>query len=59
MKTLKDLRLEKCFSIRDLANAAGVSPTTIQNIESGIKPVLRTKRKIAKALNVDPSNVDW
>ena len=58
-KTLKELRLEKSYSIRDLAKEAGISPTTILSIELGNASTLRTRRLLAKALCVEPSSISW
>ena len=58
-KTLKELRLLKSFSIRDLAIAAGVSPTSVQSLEAGKRATLRTKRLIASALGVEPASINW
>ena len=59
VRTLKELREENAFSIRDLAVKAGVSPSTIARIESGLPARHISKRKIAKALKVSPKNIDW
>jgi len=59
MKTLKELREENAFSIRDLAAKAGVSPNTIARSEHGkvIRPI--SKRAICKALKLSPKDIDW
>jgi DNA-binding XRE family transcriptional regulator len=52
---LRELRQERALSQRDLADAAGVSKTTIVNIEAGrYQPIPSTTRKLAKALGIDP-----
>lgn len=53
---LRRLREEKLLSHRELAAKAGVSPTTLLNLETAdtSNPQLRTIRKIAAALEVDP-----
>jgi len=60
MATLKAIRESKFFSQHDLAEVTGMSVTTINRIEKGRnKPLPRTIRKIAKALGVDPSEIEW
>ena len=53
---LKRIREDRLLSHRELAKRAGVSPTTVINLENsqGNNPQLRTIRKIAEALGVDP-----
>ncbi len=60
MAKLKDIRLKQAFSQEDLAKAAGVTRATIARIENGqhvARPV--TRRKLAKALKVQPSDIDF
>ncbi|MDI3270539.1 MAG: XRE family transcriptional regulator [Bacillota bacterium] len=46
-------RLKKRFNLRQLANAAGVTPSLLSQIERGIaNPSLKTLRSIASALEV-------
>lgn len=59
MKTLKEIREENALSIRDLALKAGISPNTITLVEHGRPARHITKRKIASALHIKPSNIDW
>jgi len=62
MLKLKILRESQALSIRDVAAAAGVSPNTIARIEGGVTETrVRwvTQRKIAKALGVKPSDIDF
>jgi DNA-binding XRE family transcriptional regulator len=56
---LKRLRTERFLSQRDLAQKAGVSPTTIMHLETGesTDPRLSTVRKVAEALGVDPNSL--
>ena len=52
---LRELREERFFSHRDLAKKAGVSPTTVLNLEGGkVEAQRRTIRKLADALQVEP-----
>jgi transcriptional regulator with XRE-family HTH domain len=53
---LRELRLERVLSQRELAERAGVSPKTVLDVETGkIRPHPATLRKLAAALGVDPS----
>ena len=55
---LRELRQERVLSQRELAEKAGVSPKTILDIEQGrIRPQPRTLRKIAEALDIEPSRL--
>jgi transcriptional regulator with XRE-family HTH domain len=57
---LKTIRRRKALSQRDLAELAGVSPTTINRIEQKlIEPNHVTKRKISAALGVEPADIQW
>ena len=55
---LKQLREAQFLSHRDLAREAGVSPTTVLNLEAGrVEAQRRTIRKLAQALEVDPAEL--
>jgi transcriptional regulator with XRE-family HTH domain len=55
---LKELRTKQFLSIRELAEKAGVSPTTVAEIESkGRDAHPRTVRKLADALGVAPDEL--
>ena len=55
---LKELRQSRAFSVRDLAQAAGVSTDTITALEKGRRKAWpRNVRKLAGALGVDPSEL--
>jgi predicted transcriptional regulator len=55
MTRLKELREDKALSIRELADMAGVSRTTVWNLErSGGAAHPRTIRKLSEALGVPP-----
>ena len=52
---LKELREDRAYSIRELAELAGVHYNTVHRIEHGQGSVHpRTKRKLAEALGVAP-----
>jgi transcriptional regulator with XRE-family HTH domain len=58
MPSLREIRLRKFMTIRELAAAAQVTPRTIVDIELGrTAPRQTTMRRIAAALNVDPAEV--
>jgi len=53
---LRELRQERLLSQEELGKKAGVSKTTILNIETGkIRPYPQTLRRLAEALDVPPS----
>jgi transcriptional regulator with XRE-family HTH domain len=55
---LRALRERQFLSHRDLAKRADVSPTTVLNLEaSKVEAQRRTVRKLAKALDVEPSEL--
>lgn len=59
MVSLRELRANRLLSIRELARIASVAPSTIFLIESGrTLPRQRVARQIARALRVDPNEVD-
>ena len=59
MVSLREARLARFLSIRDLARLAGVSPRTIVEAEAGRRvPYFVTARKIAEALGVEPGAID-
>ncbi len=52
---LKELREDRAFSVRDLAEEAGVSSDTITALEKGRRKAWpRNVRKLALALSVNP-----
>jgi transcriptional regulator with XRE-family HTH domain len=58
MTRLKRLREEQGYSIRELADMAGVSPDTIYQVENGHRlPQPKNRRKIAEALGISPKEV--
>ena len=55
---VKRLRKERVLTIRELADEAGVSKTTISNIENGQSEAYpSTIRKLARAFDVTPSDL--
>ena len=56
---IKSLRKARVLTIRELAEKAHVSKTTISNIETGKSKELypATIRKLATALDVEPSDL--
>jgi transcriptional regulator with XRE-family HTH domain len=47
------------LSIRDFAAKVGVSPITIEKIESGLPVTATTKSKIAKALEIPLEDIEF
>jgi len=60
MPSLRELRERKFLSQDDLSRAAGVSRSTIWELEGGRARPRRWKtiRKLAKALGVEPSEIE-
>jgi DNA-binding XRE family transcriptional regulator len=57
--SLREVRLGRTLSQRDLAEKAGVAPKTIVDLELGRnEPRLRTMRLIAQALGVEVTEID-
>ena len=55
---LKNTRTRRLLTQEELAEKAGVSAATVVNIErNNQEPHFRTIRKLAKALNIDPTEV--
>ena len=55
---LKEARTRRLLTQDELAEKAGVSQSTIANIErNNAEPRFRTIRKVAKALEVDPTEL--
>jgi len=55
---LKAARTRRLLTQEELAEKAGVSSATVVNIErNNQEPHFRTIRKLAKALNVDPTKL--
>jgi transcriptional regulator with XRE-family HTH domain len=60
MPTLKELRVKRVMSQADLARESGVTISAICRLERAQrKPRFVTIRKLAKALGVNPSDIDF
>ncbi len=60
MNSLREIRRKHCMSQKDLAKISGVTEQTIVNIEKGRHlPMFVTMRKLAKALNVDVTDLHF
>lgn len=56
---LKELRARQLLTVRELADKAHMSPSTISVIEKGHgRPALSTIRKLSDLFSVDPMEVD-
>jgi DNA-binding XRE family transcriptional regulator len=58
-RPLRAIREEIGLSIRDFAAKVGVSPSTIEKIESGLPVTATTKSKIAKALELPLEDIEF
>ena len=57
-KTLKDKRIRAGFTQQELADASGLTQTTIARIENDrTEPEVSTLRKLAKALDITISDL--
>ncbi len=55
---LKEIRTRRLLTQEELAARAGVSAATVVNVErNNQEPHFRTIRKLAKALDVDPTEL--
>ena len=60
MAKLKELREKQFLTQEELAKKAETTTGTINRLENGKqKPRFGTRRKIAKALNVEPAEIDF
>ena len=56
---LREIRVRKVLTQKDLSERSGVAAVTIAAIERGIQlPSLRTSRRLAEALEVEPTDID-
>ncbi len=59
MKTIRELRTERGWSQLELANRAGVTPSTIYNWERGrFEPKATQLRAVARALGVGSDDIE-
>ncbi len=59
MATLREARLAKFWTMKQLAQEAGVALSTVYYLETGRKSAhLSTMQKIAAALGVEPLTID-
>ena len=56
---LEKARLRKLWSANRLARESGIAVSTIMGIEHGKSPRLGTIEKLSKALDMDPTEIDW
>ncbi len=55
---LKEIRTRRFLTQEELAERAGVSPATIVRVERNqAEPHISTMRKLAKALEIDPTEL--
>lgn len=57
--TLRQARVSKLLSANEMGKLAGVAASTVLDIEAGAKPRLSTIRKLAKALEMAPADIEW
>jgi len=58
MNHLRDYRVKKLLTQKELAEASGVSQVTISFIENQLsEPMELTKEKLARALKMDPKKI--
>jgi transcriptional regulator with XRE-family HTH domain len=57
--TLRQARVSKLLSANELGKIARVAASTVLDIEGGAKPRLSTIRKLAQALEMVPTDIDW
>jgi transcriptional regulator with XRE-family HTH domain len=57
LPNLERVRLARAYSQADLARTAGVSDRTIRHAERGRSVSLRTLRKLAEVLRVEPTEL--
>lgn len=56
---LKEWRIQKTLTQKELAAKAGVAEITVAAIERSVQlPTPKTSRKLANALGVDPTEID-
>ncbi|MBL7165786.1 MAG: helix-turn-helix transcriptional regulator [Dehalococcoidales bacterium] len=60
MATLRELREKHFLSLGELAKKASLPRSTVYDLEKGKhKPIRRTIRKLAAALEVEPGEIEF
>jgi len=60
MKSLKEWREDRYLSQDELAKKANLTKSTINRLERGHhRPIFRTIRKLAAALEVEPQEIEF
>lgn len=54
---MRDLRIAKALSQRELAKISGLRPGTVNRVEQGLPTRLSTIAALAAALGVDPLDI--
>jgi len=55
---LKEVRIERFLTQQELADKSGIGIVTVSRLESGLQqPRLKTVRRLAAALGVDPADL--
>ncbi len=54
---IRQLRMERFLTLEELSQASGIHFNTLWRMEKGYPATVRTYRKLAKALGVDPSEL--
>lgn len=57
--TLRQVRVSNLMSANELGKRAGVAASTVLKIEEGAVPRLATIRKLASALDVEATDIEW
>ena len=59
MPSFREMRFARLLTMRELAQRAGVSPSTVYLIEAGrTRPSFRVMRQLATVLGVEPDAID-
>jgi len=58
--TLKEIRFIRNLTQQSLSTKSGISQSSLSNIERGfVKPTAMQKKRIAKALQLNPKVITW
>ena len=58
LRSLRQARAERMLTVRALADAAGCSPQTVHQVETGKRrPHFATVRRLSAALGVEPAQI--